>query len=189
MDSVLIVSNTSATFGVVSALLGAERFSRVVAAQSCSEARRSLIESSFDLIVIDSPLSDETGEDFALTAAEKTNAGIILMAGMDIIQDVSGDIEEDGVFVLPKPVSPEFFYHAVKLLTACRNRALRLESENQKLQKKIEEIRTVDRAKCVLIQTLNMTEPQAHRYIEKQAMDLRQSRAAIAENILRAYER
>jgi response regulator NasT len=64
-----------------------------------------------------------------------------------------------------------------------------LENENNKLQKKIEAIRLVDRAKCVLIQYLNMTEPQAHRYIEKQAMDLRQSRVATAENILKTYER
>ena len=46
----------------------------------------------------------------------------------------------------------------------------------------------MDRAKCVLIQYLNMTETQAHRYIEKQAMDLRTTRRQIAEGILKTYE-
>ena len=63
-----------------------------------------------------------------------------------------------------------------------------LKFQNQKLQDKLEEIRLIDRAKCVLIQYLNMTEQQAHRYIEKQSMDLRQSRVVTAESILKTYE-
>ena len=57
-----------------------------------------------------------------------------------------------------------------------------------KLQKKIEEIRLVDRAKCALIQYLNMTEATAHRYIEKQAMDTRRTKSAIAKDILNTYD-
>ena len=64
-----------------------------------------------------------------------------------------------------------------------------LESENMKLQKKIEEIRLIDRAKCILIQYLQMTEQQAHKYIEKQAMNLRQSKVSVAESLLKTYER
>ena len=93
-----------------------------------------------------------------------------------------------GIFVMPKPASPEFFYQAVKLLTAARNRISVLEDENKKLQEKISEIRLVDRAKLVLIQRLEMTEQQAHRYIEKQSMDMRQSRAITAQNILKTYD-
>ena len=65
---------------------------------------------------------------------------------------------------------------------------LGLRDENIQLQQKIEEIRLVDRAKCALIQYLNLTEAQAHRYIEKQAMDLRLSRRQVAEAILKTYE-
>ena len=35
---------------------------------------------------------------------------------------------------------------------------------------------------------LNMTEQQAHRYIEKQSMDMRQSRLITAQKILKTYE-
>ena len=49
-------------------------------------------------------------------------------------------------------------------------------------------MRLIDRAKCVLIQYLTMTEPQAHRYIEKQAMDTRTTRREVAQQILRTYE-
>ena len=49
-------------------------------------------------------------------------------------------------------------------------------------------MRLVDRAKCALIQYRQMTEPEAHKYIERQAMDTRQSRRRIAEDILQTFE-
>lgn len=189
MDSVLILSNTNTTLGIISDLLNSQPFSRIVTAQNCAEARRDLISDQFDLIIVDSPLPDEFGDDFSLHAAEQTDAGIILIVNNDKVYDISPDIEDSGVFVLPKPVSSEFFYQAVKLLIASRKRVQVLENENVKLQKKIDEIRLIDRAKCILIQYLQMTEPQAHKYIEKQAMNLRQSRLQTAESILKTYER
>ena len=51
---------------------------------------------------------------------------------------------------------------------------------------KIEEIRLVDRAKCALIQYLSFTEQQAHRHIEKQAMDMYYKKVALG--ILKTYE-
>ena len=49
------------------------------------------------------------------------------------------------------------------------------------------EIRLVNRAKWVLINELKMDEPQAHRYIEKQAMDRCVSKKAVAEEIVKTY--
>ena len=63
---------------------------------------------------------------------------------------------------------------------------LGLRQENIKLQKKIEEIRLVDRAKCALIQYLGLTESQAHKYIEKgdgPASDTRQYRRRNPQNL------
>ena len=136
MDSVLIVSNTNTTLGIISDLLNSQPFSRIVIAQNCAEARRDLISDQFDLIIIDTSLPDEYGDDFSLYAAEETDSGIILIVENDKVYDVSADVEEAGIFVLPKPVSPEFFYQAVKLLIASRKRVKVLENENVKLQKK-----------------------------------------------------
>ena len=62
-----------------------------------------------------------------------------------------------------------------------------LSVENEKLAGKIDEFRIIDRAKWVLIDYLKMSEEQAHRYIEKQAMDLRIPRIEAAKNILKTY--
>ena len=49
------------------------------------------------------------------------------------------------------------------------------------------EIRLVNKAKWLLIGELHMDEPDAHRYIEKQAMDRCISRREIAEEIIKTY--
>ncbi|MBR7082840.1 MAG: ANTAR domain-containing protein, partial [Clostridia bacterium] len=47
--------------------------------------------------------------------------------------------------------------------------------------------RLVNRAKWLLINDLKMSEPDAHRYIEKRAMDLCVSKRQIAEEIIKTY--
>ena len=51
----------------------------------------------------------------------------------------------------------------------------------------MEEIRLVNRAKMLLMQNLNMTEQDSHRYIEKEAMDRCMKRTAVAEQIIKTY--
>jgi response regulator NasT len=46
--------------------------------QSCSKARRLLSELDFDLVIIDAPLKDESGEDLSLFVASKDKSQIIL---------------------------------------------------------------------------------------------------------------
>ena len=187
MDSVLIVSNTSSTMGIISSMLQSQAFSRSVTTQDGSEARRYLLDSDFDLVIVDTPLLNEFGDDFALHAAENGDAGVILVVDRQRLDDVALHVEDGGVFVLPKPISPELFFQAAKLLSASRRRISQIEEENRRLQQKLEETRTVGRAKCLLIERMHFTEQQAHRHIEKLAMDSRTSRRDVAESILRRY--
>ena len=63
----------------------------------------------------------------------------------------------------------------------------KLEAKQQSVEERMEEIRLVNRAKWLLIQCLNMTEAQAHRYIEKQSMDTRVSKREVAQDIIKTY--
>ena len=74
------------------------------------------------------------------------------------------------------------------LFRSAQRRVRGLKKENAKLQNKIVTIKKIDRAKCALIQYLNMSEEQAHKYIERQAMDRQVTREKIAESILKMYE-
>jgi response regulator NasT len=48
-------------------------------------------------------------------------------------------------------------------------------------------MKNVNRAKFILSQTLGLDENGAHKYLEKQAMDRRMSKAAVAKEILDDY--
>ena len=175
-DTVLIISSTKNSFESFESLLKAHDFVSIKKASSGSEARRMLIDNDFDLVIINSPLSDEFGHELALYLSDNFSAGIILIVKSDISDQVSSKVEDYGVYVLEKPLNKQMFYQSIKLINASQKKLMGLRKENSKLQVKIEEIKLVDRAKCTLIQYLKFTESQAHRYIEKQAMDMRKTR-------------
>jgi response regulator NasT len=77
---------------------------------------------------------------------------------------------------------------ALSLARSVYNKLRKVQREKDQLRKKIEDIRIVDRAKCILISLFNMSEKEAHKYIEKQAMDMRITKRAVAERIIKTYE-
>ena len=74
------------------------------------------------------------------------------------------------------------------MAAASNHRLLLLRQENQRLQEKLAQVRLVSRAKCCLIELGHMTEAEAHRCIEKKAMDTRRDRAEVAQEILDSYD-
>ncbi len=188
METALVVSSSTKGKEFLTELLTGCGVSRLAFSQTGGEARRLLLEQSFDMVVVNAPLKDEFGHELALTLTQTSDSGILMLVKTDLADQVSARVEDFGVFVIPKPVGRQLFFQTVKLLNAARNRVLGLQKENGRLQQKIEEMRLVDRAKCALVQYLGFTEPQAHRYLEKQAMDLRVTRGEVAREILKTYE-
>jgi response regulator NasT len=92
------------------------------------------------------------------------------------------------VLLVTKPVIPQLFEQAVRVGLACRNRMLLYKTENEKLQKKYEELKIIDRAKCLLIEHMRITEEEAHRVLEKEAMDSRLPRVRVARQVLAKFE-
>ena len=156
-------------------------------AASVGEIRRLALESTMDLVVLNTPLKDEFGTRLALDLADY-NIAVLLMVQGDVFDQVCYKVEDYGVLTLAKPVSRQSFYTAVKLLTAMRAKMLRMEKKNQALQEKMQDIRTINRAKWLLITNLQMTEDEAHYHIEKKAMNSRLSRREAAEEIIRTYD-
>lgn len=156
---------------------------------STSEHVRSIMKNnSFDVVIINHPIKNENCRDLGVFIAENYLSGIILLVSIDNADKVAAGVEYSGIFVLQKPFDRSLFLQAVKLTTAYCRRLSGLYNKTVMLESKIEETQLIDRAKCVLIQYLSMTEPQAHRYIEKQAMDMRRPKKHIAESILNTYD-
>ena len=171
----------------IAALLPKNEYEPPVFAASVGEIRRLALESTMDLVVLNTPLKVEVGTRLALDLADY-NIAVLLMVQGDVFDQVCYKVEDYGVLTLAKPVSRQSFYTAVKLLTAMRAKMLRMEKKNQALQEKMQDIRTINRAKWLLITNLQMTEDEAHYHIEKKAMNSRLSRREAAEEIIRTYD-
>lgn len=166
-------------------LLPSGRYSPVHSASDAAEARRRLLESRYDIIVISAPLRDEFGTHLAQHFAENTGAGILLLVKPEYYSDVSAQVTPLGVLALSKPTSPQLMLQCMELLCGTRERLRRMEQKSASIEDKMAEIRLVNRAKWALIENRGMTEQDAHRYIEKQAMDRCVSKRVVAEEILR----
>ena len=70
---------------------------------------------------------------------------------------------------------------------SARERLRQLEKKSLSIDEKMVEIRLVNKAKWLLISELSMSEPDAHRYIEKQAMNRCIAKRTIAEEIIKTY--
>ena len=189
METALIVSHMEKHTAFFEKMLSEAACDQIVTLQTCGEARRMLLERDFDLVLVSAPLPDESGESLARHVAAKGVSQVILIVKNEYFDAISALCEDDGVLVVARPMNKTVFWSALKLAKAANHRLRMMRTENSKLKQKIEDIRVVDRAKCVLISYLSMGEQEAHRYIEKQAMDMRVSRRAIAEEILKTYER
>jgi response regulator NasT len=188
MENALLVSSSEKDAVLFTGFLKAASINQVTVLQTCDSARRLIQKQDFDLIIVDSPLLDESGESFSRQAAANGVSQVILMIRSESFASVSAACEEDGVLTIAKPVDKSLLWSALSLGKSVQNRVKQIQAENAQLKQKIEDIRIIDRAKWILISSLKMSEQEAHRYIEKQAMDIRSSRRFVAEEILKRYE-
>ena len=118
MERMLIVTPTAKSHDMLAQFIASCGVqAQAVSAASGAQARRALVDGDFDLILINSPLPDEFGHELAQTAFE-TAAGVILLAKAEIADEVAQKVEDDGVFVIPKPLSRTLFLQALRLTRA-----------------------------------------------------------------------
>lgn len=187
MDSILIVSGSEKGMEMLAGFLKTSNAGQFSTASGGGAARRMLSECDFDLVVINTPLPDEFGDELAEFVTETTIAGTLLIVKNDYADEVAGKVENNGVLVVPKPFTRALFFQQLRLVNAARSRLVALHRENIKLRRKIEEIKLVDRAKWSLIQNRGMDEESAHHYIEKLAMDSRVTRGEAARQIINEF--
>jgi response regulator NasT len=185
MDA-LIVSASEKGRTVLAGLLG-EAWS--IAAVECAQTALLLLETRpFDLLIINTPLADEFGDALARRAAAHSAAGIVLAIRREEAPAWLDAMAAAGVIVLEKPLIPARARSTLAIAAATAGRLESLRRVNQRQRQELEDLRLISRAKFLLIQNLRMTEPQAHHFLEKQAMDRRVSKRLVAEGILRSYE-
>lgn len=187
MDRALIVSYSKNISDSLTEMLRQASVIDITTMSNGGEARRAAIDKDFDLYIINTPLPDEFGERLALNIASNGISVVILIVKAEFYDDVSERVEDYGIITIAKPINRTLLWNAIKLAIAMHKKVKALHDENKRLIQRIEDIRTIDKAKCVLISVFSFTESEAHRYIEKRAMDMRITRRKVAEEILSMY--
>ena len=183
---VLVAGGNEKLCELLSEILPRNEYEFLVPAKTAGEVRRLTMDRSVDLVILNAPLKDEFGVQLAQDLAEN-NLGVLLLTGSDVSEQVSYRVEQFGVITLAKPTTKQSLYITLRALTALRSKLLQMEQKTKALQQKVADIHTVNHAKWLLIRHDSMTENEAHRFIEKQAMDMRLSRREVAESIIRTY--
>ncbi len=188
-EKILVVSSNPKSLSAILQLLSAEEtVTETDTAESAAACRQAAAEKEYQTILINAPLRDGSAVDLAIELATKTPAGLMLFVNGEAEKVTEDKVMPYGVFVLSKPVGRVWFQKALRLLEAAEYRMKALQSENQRLQQQIGETKIINRAKSVLMEYLSMTEPQAHKYLEKQAMDLRITKLEVAKRLISTYE-
>lgn len=185
--SILIVSATDSFSSAFANLLPETRYYPVHNVTSVSAAKRALAEKSFDFVIINAPLPDDVGTRFAIDTCTANQSAVLLLVKNDIHADIHDKVTEYGVFTLPKPTSKPTMLLALSWMESARERLRQFEKKSLSIEEKMAEIRLVNKAKWILIRELQMSEPDAHHYIEKQAMDRCSAKRTIAEEIIKTY--
>ena len=189
MEKIIIVTPPSETAAAIEQLLQSEGLSRTNVVSSGSEMRRMIKNGlAADLVIINAPLTDEFGNDLAEIAAEESNAAVIMICPTDIAAELESGFADLGIAIVPKPISGEAFSQCLSDIKMMRGNFFDVK-ESTDILCRIDDIRLINRAKSALMKYLQFTEPQAHHYLEKHAMNNRSTRREAAIHIINMYEK
>lgn len=186
--SVLLVSNSQKFNQSLIAALPENKYEPIKVVSGMGAAKRELLERGYDIVIINTPLPDDYGTRLAIDLSSEIGLGVMLFVKSENFNEVYDQVTDYGVLTVSKPASGQIVLQSMLLLCATRERLRRMEKKTASIEEKMEEIRVVNRAKWVLIDELKMSEADAHRYIERQAMNSCLTKKAVAEKIIEQYK-
>ena len=184
----LLVSSSEAQTQRISALLTRARIVPFDHAGSARQALEQFDAGGIDGVLIAEPIAGSSGRELALQLKKRHCMAVLLLAAPEHADTDAALLEQSGVLVLPNDAPESLIVQTIRLLTAVRIQLEQMQHKTEKLEAKVADIRIINRAKLLLVQHLQMTETEAHKYIEREAMDSRRTRREVAQAILRMYE-
>jgi two-component system, response regulator PdtaR len=137
-----------------------------------------------DVAVLAVGLSDGDGVEAARQVMAALPCPLVLLTSRTDSGVATRAVEAGVLGFLVKPLRPEELAPTLDLAVSRFRDLAAIRKENEELKKKLESRRLVDRAKALLIQRLGLTEAEAHRRLQKTAMDTRRPMASVAQAVL-----
>src|SRR3954468_24246931 len=137
-----------------------------------------------DLVFLDVKMPRLDGITAAQRIAERRIARVLILTAFSQRELVERAREAGAMAYLVKPFTKNDLVPAVEMAVSRFAEVQLLEAEVADLSERLETRKAVDRAKSVLQKQLDLSEPDAFRWIQKTAMDLRLSMRQVAEGVI-----
>ena len=137
-----------------------------------------------DLVVLDVKMPKLDGISAAERIAEQRIAPVVILTAFSQRDLVERARDAGAMAYLVKPFAKHDLLPAIEMAVTRFAEVQMLEAEVADLTERLETRKAVDRAKSVLQQQLSLSEPEAFRWIQKTAMDLRLSMRQVAEGVI-----
>lgn len=189
MPSVLICANQKESRVLLKSFLCLHGFHDLTYVDDSEQALSLCMHRRFTLILVDLPFTKDDHEvSFLLKLHETSSAFMITIVSQSKYDALRERMERFGIFTMVKPILREVFSQFLGFVNAMQHHYGSMMKQQQQLVEQIKEIKLIDRAKCLLIENEFLTEEEAHKQIEKMAMNERVTRKTIAQRIIAEYE-
>ncbi len=137
-----------------------------------------------DLVILDVKMPRLDGIAAAERIATARIAPVVILTAFSQRELVERARDAGAMAYLVKPFDKSDLVPAIEMALSRFTELRQLEAEVADLGDRLETRKQVDRAKGVLQQSLGLSEPEAFRWIQKTAMDLRLSMREVAQGVV-----
>jgi response regulator NasT len=165
-------------------MLGEEGYVVVGQAADGEQAIQRAEELKPDLVILDVKMPRLDGISAAERIAEKRIAPVVILTAFSQRDLVERARDAGAMAYLAKPFTRNDLVPAIEMAVSRFAEISTLEGEVADLSERLETRKAVERAKGILQKDLGLSEPDAFRWIQKTAMDLRLSMRQVADGVV-----
>jgi two-component system, response regulator PdtaR len=165
-------------------MLAEEGYDVVAAVEDGEQAVARTEELRPDLVILDVKMPRLDGIAAAQRIASQRIAPVVMLTAFSQRDLVESARDAGAMAYLVKPFGKSDLLPAIEMAVSRFAELQQLEAEVADLSERLETRKVVDRAKGVLQEKLGLSEPDAFRWIQKTAMDLRLSMREVADGVV-----
>ena len=177
----LIVAPTEKSFISIEQTLRLCGNYSIMKATNLAEARKALFSRDFSLAIVYEDMNDIVWREYVEGLASR-GIGTVCLPPKGV-EDSAAALCDSGVQVVTSPVTKATLYLAMRTAIGVSMQCERLFRENAKLREKLAAQKDICKAKCYLVAEGN-TEEEAHKVLERRAMQERRTIQEIAADII-----
>lgn len=187
-NTILLVRGTAAEPAALSAFTAAQPDVQLQAISGLDEAGAALERLRPTLIVLQSDAPDAQALHRCAELAETAEAVFLLLVRQEAYGAACRTLQKHGVCVMTWPMEQAVLTQTLRNLLLLKKSMQTMQAQTDQLRSQLQDLKRIQKAKGLLMRQLGMTEQDAHRWIEKAAMDRCVKKREIAETIIRMYE-